>query len=190
MNTEYSKLIIYYGNYKSLVEAISTSYRALGVKETIIKLELNKLLVGIDTLAFMAKKTFPIICPEIQKTPLEQIEWTRELVKVINMGYTIYLATMSDYIVKELTNCIMLSNLDSLEGLGYEECHKLDYNKVESYEVRYKDSELTYIKHRVNSRQGIFATFFDEAIDFQNEMQDRIFERVIENKNEQSKESK
>lgn len=183
------KLIIYIGDNYSTQEAIDkVSEKMKVVIRMDIKSELDKLLRCLHIPPYMIENLISIRCPEVYKTPQEQIQWARELVKIVNIGYTIYLATMSDYIVRELSNCIMLNNLNSLEGLehyGYENCHKLDFNKVEAYEVDYYNKNLTYIPYKVTSKQGVFASFFDEAIDKQNESQGEIFEKM----NKQDKES-
>ena len=175
------KLIIYIGDNYSTQEAIDKVREKMKVMGMDIKPELDKLLRYLHIPPYMTEDLISIRCPEVYKTPQEQIHWARELVKIVNIGYTIYLATMSDYIVRELSNCIMLNNLDSLEGLehyGYENCHKLDSNKVEAYEVDCYNKNPTYIPYKVTSKQGIFATFFDEAIDKQNESQGAIFEKM------------
>ena len=175
------KLIIYIGDNYSTQEAIDKVREKMKVMGMDIKPELDKLLRYLHIPPYMTEDLISIRCPEVYKTPQEQIHWARELVKIVNIGYTIYLATMSDYIVRELSNCIMLNNLDSLEGLehyGYENCHKLDSNKVEAYEVDCYNKNPTYIPYKVTSKQGIFVTFFDEAIDKQNESQGEIFEKM------------
>lgn len=175
------KLIIYIGDNYSTQEAIDKVREKMKVRGMDIKPELGKLLRYLHIPPYMTEDLISIRCPEVYKTPQEQIHWARELVKIVNIGYTIYLATMSDYIVRELSNCIMLNNLDSLEGLehyGYENCHKLDSNKVEAYEVDCYNKNPTYIPYKVTSKQGIFVTFFDEAIDKQNESQGEIFEKM------------
>lgn len=183
------KLIIYIGDNYSTQEAIDKVHEKMKVMGINIKLELGKnikpelgkLLRYLHIPPYMTENLISIRCLEVYKTPQEQIQLARELVKIINIGYTIYLATMSDYIVREFSNCIMLNNLDFLEGLehyGYENCHKLDSNKVEAYEVDCYNKNLTYIPYKVTSKQGIFATFFDEAIDKQNESQGEIFEKI------------
>lgn len=175
------KLIIYIGDNYSTQEVIDKVREKMRVMRINIKPELDKLLRYLHTPPYMAEDLISIRCPEVYKTPQEQIQWARELVKIVNIGYTIYLATMSDYIVRELSNCIMLNNLDTLEGLehyGYENCHKLDSNKVEAYEVDCYNKNPVYTPYKTISKQGIFATFFDEVIEKQNESQGEIFEKV------------
>ena len=94
------KLIIYIGDNYSTQEAIDKVSEKMKVVRMVTKPELDKLLRYLHIPPYMTEDLISIRCPEMYKTPQEQIQWTRELVKIVNIGYTIYLATMSDYIVR------------------------------------------------------------------------------------------
>lgn len=138
----------------------------------------------------LAKIGDPLIIeePEIYSHPKNQILMSRLLVLLVNAGIGIIITTHSDYIIRELSNCIMLDNLNgeqilTLEKQGYNENYALNASKVRSYLVESGGLRPT----KVTKEQGIFVETFDEPIDSQNENQGLIFEMGMKNINRKEK---
>lgn len=125
--------------------------------------------------------------PELNLHPNNQILMGRLIALLVNAGIKVFITTHSDYIVRELSNCIMLNNLsnEQINKLsGYTKEYKLESNKVKAYmadKIRGKNI-LKPIK--VDSNQGIFMDTFDEPINSQNDNQSLIFEEIIKAKND------
>jgi energy-coupling factor transporter ATP-binding protein EcfA2 len=81
---------------------------------------------------------FMIDEPEMNLHPVNQRLLARIFVRLVNMGYKIYITTHSDYIVKELNTLIILNRRnknsdDVMKQYGYSEKEFLDPNKVRVY---------------------------------------------------------
>lgn len=125
--------------------------------------------------------------PELNLHPKNQILVARLLVLLVNAGIKVFITTHSDYIVRELSNCIMLKNLSNeqvkkLIKQGYSKEYGLEYKKVEAYLAENIKGKNTLKAVKITQEQGIFMETFDEPIDSQNENQGLIFEEAMRNK--------
>ncbi len=125
--------------------------------------------------------------PELNLHPKNQILMGRLIALLVNAGIKVFITTHSDYIVREISNCIMLNNLSSeqigkFNKKGYTKEYQLESNKVKAYMADRIRSKNTLIPIKVDSRQGIFMNSFDEPIDSQNKNQGLIFEEILKEK--------
>jgi predicted ATPase len=114
--------------------------------------------------------------PELNLHPENQIKIARLLVKLVNAGIRVWITTHSDYIVKELNNCLMLSN-DFLD----KEVFMQEYGYKEN-DILKKDDIRVYIAHEEGTVEqveigkfGMKKSTFDEAIKRFNEVSDTLF---------------
>ncbi|WP_162982171.1 AAA family ATPase [Helicobacter labacensis] len=124
--------------------------------------------------------------PELNLHPNNQILMGRLLALLVNAGIKVFITTHSDYIVRELSNCIMLKNLNTtqIEGLkkqGYTLEYGLDANRVRAYVTKTIKKKNTLTSAKITQEQGIFMQTFDEPIETQNENQNMISDHVIQN---------
>ena len=125
--------------------------------------------------------------PELNLHPKNQILIARLLVLLVNAGIKVFITTHSDYIVRELSNCIMLKNLSNeqikkLTKQSYSKEYGLESKKVKAYLAENIKGKNTLREVKIKQEQGIFMETFDEPIDTQNENQGLIFEEAIKNK--------
>lgn len=121
--------------------------------------------------------------PELNLHPKNQILLARLFALLVNAGIKIFITTHSDYIVRELSNCIMLSNLtdqaiQKLKNRCYFKEHKLNGDKIKAYVAKNIQGKNTLEKVNITQKQGIFMKTFDEAIEWQNENQGLIFKEM------------
>lgn len=117
--------------------------------------------------------------PELSLHPENQIKLARLLVKLVNAGIKVWITTHSDYIVKELNNCLMLSN--PLEGkeqmmadLGYNESDILQPDDLRMY-IAHTNGTV----ERVGTDEfGMLKSTFDDAMIQQNENTNRLANAV------------
>lgn len=124
--------------------------------------------------------------PELNLHPKNQILLARLFALLANEGIKIFVTTHSDYIVRELNNCIMLENLGDREielfkKQGYCRHHKLKGERIRAYlAIKDKKTSTNYLKQmEVHPQQGIYIKTFDESIESQNENQGRIYNEVL-----------
>ena len=122
--------------------------------------------------------------PELNLHPKNQILLTRLLVLLANAGIKIFITTHSDYIVRELGNCIMLNNLSDEQigkflEKGYNINCKINYKSVKAYLAKEIKGKNVLQAIEVTSNEGIFMDTFDEPIDSQNENQGKIYEEIL-----------
>lgn len=122
--------------------------------------------------------------PELNLHPKNQILVARLLALLVNAGIKVFITTHSDYIVRELSNCIMLNNLSSEQikkfvKQGYKKEYGLDSKKVKAYLAENIKGKNTLKVVKITQEQGIFMETFDEPIDSQNENQGLIFEESM-----------
>ncbi|TLD83997.1 hypothetical protein LS70_004100 [Helicobacter sp. MIT 11-5569] len=122
--------------------------------------------------------------PELNLHPKNQILVARLLTLLVNAGIKVFITTHSDYIVRELSNCIMLNNLSDeqiqkLKKQGYSKEYKLESKKVKAYLAENIKGKNTLKEVKITQEQGIFMETFDESIDSQNENQGNIFEELL-----------
>ncbi|WP_297579659.1 AAA family ATPase [uncultured Helicobacter sp.] len=125
--------------------------------------------------------------PELNLHPKNQILVARLLVLLVNAGIKVFITTHSDYIVRELSNCIMLKNLSNeqikkLTKQGYSKEYGLESKKVKAYLAENIKGKNTLRAAKITQEQGIFMETFDEPIDLQNENQGLIFEEAMRSK--------
>lgn len=130
--------------------------------------------------------------PELNLHPKNQILLARLFVLLANAGIKIFITTHSDYIVRELSNCIMLNNLsdESIQNLrnrGYSKEHKLNSENIRAYLAKNIKGKNTLDKVKITKNQGIFMKTFDEVIECQNENQGLIFEELYHLGNDDEK---
>lgn len=128
-------------------------------------------------LRHVARKNHLLIVdePESHLDTSNQIRLARLLVRAIDAGLKVLITTHSDYIVKEINNLIMLSDVgDDVAGKhGYEKSDRIDRSKVRAYVA--EDNGLT--KCRID-RFGIDMPVFDEAIDGINRVANDLASRM------------
>ncbi|MBX7490746.1 AAA family ATPase [Helicobacter turcicus] len=133
--------------------------------------------------------------PELNLHPKNQILVARLLALLVNAGIKVFITTHSDYIVRELSNCIMLKNLsveqiEKFKKQGYSKEYGLESKKVKAYLAENIKRKNTLKVVKITQEQGIFMETFDEPIDTQNENQGLIFEEVIRSKGDSNDNNK
>lgn len=121
--------------------------------------------------------------PELNLHPNNQVFMGRLIALLVNAGIKVFITTHSDYIVRELSNCIMLNNLTDeqisrFQKSGYTKEYKLKPNKVRAYVAQNNNRKNILREIKVDSIRGIFMNTFDEPINSQNENQGFIFEEI------------
>ncbi|MDR3196304.1 MAG: ATP-binding protein [Planctomycetaceae bacterium] len=141
---------------------------------------------------------FMIDEPEMNLHPINQCLLARIFVRLVNLGYKIYITTHSDYIVKELNTLILLNrrnkiNDEVMKQYGYSEKEFLDPNKVRVYmaqEIETKKTETKKTRSKKKTNQliipkctfiranidelGIDLPSFDTTIDEMNRIQNEL----------------
>lgn len=125
--------------------------------------------------------------PELNLHPKNQILVARLLVLLVNAGVRVFITTHSDYIVREISNCIMLDNIsdkqiDKFKKQGYSKEHKIKSDKIRAYLAKNIKGKNTLEKVEITQEQGIFIKTFDEPIESQNKNQGLIFEELMKHK--------
>lgn len=121
--------------------------------------------------------------PELNLHPKNQILLGRLFALLINIGIKVFITTHSDYIIRELSNCIMLNNLedDKISNLKdivfnnkYSPNMKLDPKRVSVYIS--KEEKDNYL-HEVNIYKdtGIELETFNSVIEAQNDNQSDLY---------------
>ncbi|WP_144673247.1 AAA family ATPase [Campylobacter jejuni] len=122
--------------------------------------------------------------PELNLHPKNQILLARLFTLLANAGIKIFITTHSDYIVRELNNCIMLNGLASeqiqmLKSKGYIEENKIDFKDIKAYIAKNVKGKNILEEVKITKEEGIFMNTFDEPIDTQNENQSMIYEKIM-----------
>ncbi|EJO1483637.1 AAA family ATPase, partial [Campylobacter jejuni] len=120
--------------------------------------------------------------PELNLHPKNQILLARLFTLLANAGIKIFITTHSDYIVRELNNCIMLNKLSDeqihlLKSKSYIKENKIDFNNIKAYIAKNIKGKNTLEEVKITEEEGIFMNTFDEPIDTQNENQSMIYEK-------------
>ncbi|EAK7319998.1 hypothetical protein E8A83_08630 [Campylobacter jejuni] len=123
--------------------------------------------------------------PELNLHPKNQILLARLFTLLANAGIKIFITTHSDYIVRELNNCIMLNKLSDeqihlLKSKSYIKENKIDFNNIKAYIAKNIKGKNTLKEVKITEKEGIFMNTFDEPIDTQNENQSMIYEKISE----------
>lgn len=131
--------------------------------------------------------------PELNLHPNNQILMGRLLALLVNAGVKVFITTHSDYIVRELSNCIMLNSLNDEQitklskKTSYTKEYKLEASKVKAYIAENVKGKNMLNPVNIDATRGIFMKTFDSPIDTQNENQSLIFEEIINAKDKDDK---
>ena len=114
--------------------------------------------------------------PELNLHPDNQVKLTRIFARLINKGLRLVISTHSDYIIREINNLIMFSNVDAKEDFSsiynYNKGEYINLNDVSAYFFNYKNerakqTEVTPIKI---DKYGFEVETLDNTIDYLNEI--------------------
>ncbi|ELP9120406.1 AAA family ATPase [Campylobacter lari] len=109
--------------------------------------------------------------PELNLHPKNQILLARLLVLLANAGIKIFITTHSDYVVRELNNCIILNNFTNEKikenFKEYDDGYKLSKKDVNAYIAFYdkKSKKNTLKKVDISSENGIDMETFNDVIE-------------------------
>ncbi len=160
------------GYYKASKDAISFRAKTRGKRRFDIPLHLaSSSARGLADLYFYlrhkaAKDDLLIIDePESHLDTGNQVLLARILARFVRAGIKVLITTHSDYVIKEINNLIMLSqlgddNVDTLRSLNYSESDQLDPSSVRAYVAQ--GHRLT---PAVVDEFGIDMPVFDDTID-------------------------
>ena len=126
--------------------------------------------------------------PELNLHPSNQILMGRLIALLVNAGIKVFITTHSDYIVREISNCIILNQLKNeqiathLKRYDYNENYRLDYKKVKAYIAKYdkKSKKNTLDKVEITQANGIAMETFNEVIDETLEIDKKITNMLLE----------
>lgn len=123
--------------------------------------------------------------PELSLHPENQIKLARLFVKLVNVGVKVWITTHSDYIVKELNNCLMLAGdledkAQLMEQLGYKADEILQHDDLRYY-TAYHDPNLggCTLRRETVGKYGVQAPSFDEALNQIVYVSDQIQDAVL-----------
>ncbi len=144
-----------------------------------------KSLIGLSFyVKHIAKKNDILIIdePELNLHPDNQRKLARLFATLVNSGINIFITTHSDYIIKEFSNLIMLSNsFDKRAKIMY----KYDYNENEVLDI---DSVKLYVSGcdnrlkelKIDKKLGIEIDSFDAVINDLNSSTDEIYYSLMD----------
>ena len=119
--------------------------------------------------------------PELNLHPDNQVKLTRIFARLINKGLRLVISTHSDYIIREINNLIMFSNVDAKEDFSsiynYNKGEYINLNDVSAYFFIYKNerakqTEVTPIKI---DKYGFEVETLDKTIDYLSEISNDLF---------------
>jgi predicted ATP-dependent endonuclease of OLD family len=134
--------------------------------------------------------------PELNLHPSNQRKVARLIACLVNAGVKILITTHSDYFIKEFNSLIMLNSKE--EGVtkiqkeyGYQESEILKSSKVSLYTIKEGEMYLpkgnkrkkrgtVLVKANIDPLLGIEAKSFDEEINEMNEIQNKLYNLLIE----------
>jgi predicted ATPase len=126
--------------------------------------------------------------PELNLHPKNQIKMARLFAKLINVGVKIWITTHSDYIIKELNNCLMLSQdfenkEEMIEKLGYKSNEILKQEQIKAYIAKYDEilKGCTVVPVEYDD-YGMVMTTFDEQIDQINAISEQLSDAIYDKK--------
>ncbi len=124
--------------------------------------------------------------PELNLHPENQIKMARLFAKLVNAGIKVWITTHSDYIIKELNNCLMFSQEmenknELLEELGYKENEILKRDDIRAYIARYDEKLEGCTVDKVEfDEYGMVMTTFDEQARNINAISDSLADAIDE----------
>lgn len=123
--------------------------------------------------------------PELSLHPENQIKLARLFVKLVNVGVKVWITTHSDYIIKELNNCLMLAGeledkAQLMEQLGYKTDEILQHDDLRYY-TAYHDPNLggCTLRRETVGKYGVEAPSFEEALNQIVFVSDQIQDAVL-----------
>ncbi len=121
--------------------------------------------------------------PELNLHPNNQILIGRLLVLLVNAGIKVLITTHSDYIIRDISNCIMLYNLTNEQISKFKNEYKAEYklksSKVKAYIAKQEKGKNKLIPVKIEQKFGIFMDTFNEPINEQNEHQGKLYDEVM-----------
>jgi predicted ATPase len=108
--------------------------------------------------------------PEAHLHPENQRILAKYLVRLINQGVNVLITTHSEYMLEQLNNFILLSNIDSdeiIERYGYEEGDYISYKDIAVYEFQYdKETGTSKIKKAgLTKKDGVSQEEFTKILE-------------------------
>ena len=95
--------------------------------------------------------------PELNLHPSKQILMAKLIAMLVNSGIKVFITTHSDYIVREISNCIMLNNIkdEEIKKLHhYKKEYKLNSNRVKAYMAKNLKKENILESVEIREKQG------------------------------------
>ncbi|MGS0099007.1 AAA family ATPase, partial [Escherichia coli] len=117
--------------------------------------------------------------PELNLHPENQVRMAELIVRLINLGIKIIMTTHSDYIIKEINNRIMLSNIskkENLYDLSFRDEDVLRQDRVSAFTI----CDDRKIKEIQVDKYGINQEIFDDVISSLNERSDLIYDALCQ----------
>lgn len=119
--------------------------------------------------------------PELNLHPENQRKVARLIASLINCGISVFITTHSDYILRELSNLILLNKktphiVQLAEREGYSQRELIRASDIKIYAAKEgNDLIQTLVPTVVDEESGILSSCFDDTIDTMNRIQDEIF---------------
>lgn len=129
--------------------------------------------------------------PELNLHPASQILLARLLVLLSNVGIKIFITTHSDYIVRELSNCVILNNFNNeqiekyFKNEDYISYHKLKYSNVGAYIAKTLSNEKNGLEAvSITQDKGIEMESFNDVIQYTFDIDNIFTKMIIDSNNE------
>ncbi len=121
--------------------------------------------------------------PELHLHPENQLKMARLLVRLIHSGLNVFITTRSDYLIKELSNLLMLANdfqkkAALMKDLGYTPDDVLLAEEFRGY-IAHTDGTTSPIE---TDEYGRMLSGFDDAIVRANEVSNQLISAIDNNK--------
>ena len=165
------------GDIKFLPDEAKTIRLPIQLTASVVK-TLSSLVVYLK---HMANKNDLLIIdePEINLHPLSQIALMRLFARLANSGFRFIISTHSDYIMREINNLTMISQLDAKDRkcLGYADGEYLEQEDVAVNNFMKTGNAVNIVRAEIDD-SGFSFEQMDEAIMIQNELAARIYGRL------------
>lgn len=150
------------------------------------------LLLSFFLTSFAQRDSLIIIDePELNLHPKNQRKLARLIVRLCNAGLRVFMTTHSDYMIREISNLIMLKGMGEegiglVEELGYEPAELIDASRVNLYELtrgkfaapgeerKSKQIRVKIDKIDITPERGVSRSSFDDSIAQMNYVMDEI----------------
>lgn len=118
--------------------------------------------------------------PEINLHPNNQILLARIFARMINAGLHLLIATHSDYIIRELNNLVMYSNVseskqDQMSAMGYHHNMALCSQQVGAYLFNRDNTDKVSVKSLPVEDTGFEVATIDDAISCLNKASEKLY---------------